>query len=55
MEEPGQNKVNKEGGEIRGFICGCGKAYLSNAALFTHVKQKHDGKVISSLFSSRRA
>lgn len=29
----------------RDFICPCGKGYFSYAALFTHVKQKHDGKV----------
>ena len=29
----------------RNFICSCGKAYLSYAALFTHIKQKHGGKV----------
>ena len=35
----------------RNFICSCRKAYLSYAALFTHIKQKHGGKVIySSLF-----
>lgn len=29
----------------RDFICPCGKGYFSYAALFTHVKQKHQGKV----------
>lgn len=29
----------------RNFICSCGKAYLSYAALFTHIKLKHNGKV----------
>lgn len=29
----------------RDFICPCGKGYFSYAALFTHVKQKHHGKV----------
>jgi hypothetical protein len=29
----------------REFICACGKNYLSYAALFTHIKQKHEGKV----------
>lgn len=29
----------------RPFICPCGKSYLSYPALFTHIKQKHDGKV----------
>lgn len=28
----------------RNFTCGCGKAYLSYPALYTHLKQKHDGK-----------
>ncbi len=29
----------------RNFKCPCGKSYLSYAALFTHIKQKHEGKV----------
>jgi hypothetical protein len=29
----------------RPFICPCGKSYLSYPALFTHIKQKHEGKV----------
>lgn len=29
----------------RDYKCPCGKTYLSYAALFTHIKQKHDGKV----------
>ena len=31
--------------KARDFKCPCGKTYLSYAALFTHIKQKHDGKV----------
>ena len=27
----------------RNFICGCGKSYLSYAALYTHAKTKHSG------------
>ena len=27
----------------RNFVCGCSKAYLSYPALYTHVKNKHDG------------
>jgi hypothetical protein len=30
----------------RDFICPCAKSYLSYAALFTHIKQKHAGKVL---------
>ena len=29
--------------ENRDFTCGCGKAYLSYPALYTHLKQKHKG------------
>ena len=43
------NKLNKKkrrprsaAGE-RNYLCGCGKAYLSYPALYTHVKNKHDG------------
>ncbi|KAL4473814.1 hypothetical protein ABPG74_022678 [Tetrahymena malaccensis] len=28
----------------RNYNCGCGKSYLSYPALYTHLKQKHDGK-----------
>ena len=28
----------------RNYTCGCGKSYLSYPALYTHLKQKHDGK-----------
>ena len=31
--------------KARDYKCPCGKAYLSYPALFTHVKQKHNGKV----------
>ena len=27
----------------RNYFCGCGKSYLSYPALYTHVKNKHDG------------
>ena len=33
----------------RDYICPCGKSYLSYPALFTHIKQKHNGRVIYSL------
>lgn len=35
----------------RDFKCPCGKTYLSYAALFTHIKQKHEGKVRSTSVS----
>lgn len=38
-----QSRRNKHGNDERPFSCGCGKAYLSYAALYTHIKYKHDG------------
>ena len=35
----------------RDYKCPCGKTYLSYAALFTHIKQKHDGQVTPSICS----
>lgn len=32
--------------EKRKFKCGCGKAYLSYPALYTHIKINHGGIVI---------
>lgn len=29
----------------RDFKCGCGKTYLSYPALYTHIKEKHDGQI----------
>ena len=48
--EPPKPKEEAE----RKFGCPCGKWYLSYPALFTHVKQKHDGKV-EGVLGSRRA
>ena len=28
----------------RTYTCGCGKSYLSYPALYTHIKQKHNGR-----------
>lgn len=38
--------------QTRNYVCSCGKDYLSYAALFTHVKQKHEGKVKKLLFQA---
>lgn len=43
-QSPPKNRDGHEQGK-RDFGCPCGKTYLSYPALFTHVKQKHDGKV----------
>ena len=32
-----KDEVNRE------YVCGCGKAYGANSALFTHIIRKHDG------------
>ena len=32
---------SKEEVDERNYICGCGKSYLSYAALYTHAKTKH--------------
>lgn len=40
---------------LRSFVCSCGKDYLSYAALFTHIKQKHDGKVVMLIKLGTRA
>ena len=34
----------------RSYKCPCGKAYLSASALYTHIKFKHQGHVITHLF-----
>ena len=31
--------------EARQFVCGCTKRYGSYAALYTHIKNKHNGEV----------
>lgn len=37
------NPNNSSSVSSREYTCGCGKSYLSAAALYTHVKQKHEG------------
>lgn len=37
-----KRRPRSAGGE-RNYLCGCGKAYLSYPALYTHVKNKHGG------------
>ncbi len=38
-----RERRSKEVIEERNYICGCGKSYLSYAALYTHAKTKHGG------------
>lgn len=37
--------------EQRPFECPCGKKYKSNPALYTHIKNKHEGKVFIFRYS----
>ena len=37
-----KRRARAAGGD-RNYACGCGKAYLSYPALYTHVKNKHGG------------
>ena len=39
-----QKRRTRSDSEHRDYICGCGKSYLSYPALYTHLKQKHEGK-----------
>jgi len=38
----------------RDYICPCGKSYLSYPALFTHIKIKHNGRVIIIIILRRQ-
>ena len=44
-EDPLKKRRARNDPNNRDFKCPCGKSYLSYPALFTHVKQKHNGKV----------
>lgn len=37
-----KKRIRSSEGE-RNYYCGCGKSYLSYPALYTHVKNKHEG------------
>ena len=41
--QKGRRRKSKNDNNIRNFICGCGKDYLSYPALYTHIKNKHNG------------
>lgn len=42
-ESKTRNRRPRTDDDIRNYECGCGKAYLSYPALYTHVKNKHKG------------
>lgn len=33
---------------MKKYQCGCSKKYISNSALYTHIKLKHNGKAPSN-------
>lgn len=41
-QRPPPRRIRNSTGE-RDYICGCSKAYLSYAAIYTHVRNKHGG------------
>lgn len=42
--KPSRKRRSKHDNSQRNYICGCGKSYLSYAALYTHAKTKHNGE-----------
>jgi hypothetical protein len=38
-----RERRSKDDNSKRNYVCGCGKMYLSYAALYTHAKVKHSG------------
>lgn len=44
----GKNKrrTRNESNENRNFSCRCGKSYLSYPALYLHLRNKHEGRVL---------
>lgn len=54
MSEEDLAEIRREGliESKREYGCPCGKTYLSYPALFTHVKQKHNGKVYNFLMQA---
>lgn len=42
-QQPKQQRRKRKDPESRDFTCKCGKSYLSYAAAYTHVKNKHAG------------
>ena len=43
MEKSKKRRRPRSAAGARNYLCGCGKAYLSYPALYTHVKNKHTG------------
>lgn len=43
LERGRWRKSKNDREEERNFICGCGKDYFSYPALYTHIKNKHNG------------
>lgn len=43
LQKKKRDRRLKDMKDERNYICGCGKSYLSYAALYTHAKTKHEG------------
>lgn len=43
QERQKRERRSKDEADERNYVCGCGKSYLSYAALYTHAKTKHNG------------
>lgn len=43
-KNPRNKRRSKNDNIGRTFVCGCSKSYLSYPALYTHIKQKHNGE-----------
>ncbi len=44
---PRRKRRSRDDPMERNYICVCGKRYLSYPALYTHIKNKHQGKAPS--------
>lgn len=50
-----RQRKRKNGNEIRNYICGCGKQYLSYSALFCHTRYKHEGIQVEGTIKNSRS
>lgn len=45
IQQKKQQRRKRKDPQSRDFACKCGKSYLSYAAAYTHVKNKHEGQI----------
>jgi hypothetical protein len=46
-DEARRRRRTRSDDKDRNYKCSCGRSYLSYPALYTHIKTKHDGKVLN--------